>query len=137
MLSRIYLLLTLLVLLSCTACTGPALHAQINRYPGQVYPPNPADHPIRISEKDFPEAYTVLGEVTTKGYDDRVVDIAGKEELCRLARALGGDGVIRISRKYVEKQEWGAAPETVSGYGIRDQNKVILNGFVIRFKTAQ
>ena len=99
------------------------LNAKIDRYPGETFSANPSDHPIRITEKDFSEPYIVLGEVTTKGYDDRVVDVAGKEELCRLARSIGGDGVIRMSRKYVEKREWGPAPEKVSGYGVRDQDK--------------
>lgn len=134
MASRLCLFLALGGMLLLTACTGPMLLSKIDRYPGEIFPPNPPDHPIRITEKDFSEAYIVLGEVTSKGYDDRVVEVAGKEELCRMARNMGGDGVIHLSRKYVEKREWGAAPETVSGYGMRDQDKVILNGFVVRFK---
>jgi len=135
MFQRLFSILLLLVgILLLPACTGLPVMGNTDCYPDMCFPANPLDHPIRITEKDFPEPYIVIGEVTSKGYDDRMADVAGKEELSRRARAIGGDGIIHLSRKYIEKREWGNAPESIIGVGMRDQDRVVLNGFVIRFK---
>ena len=62
------------------------------------FAPRPPDYPIAVTEADFKEPYVQIAQVTTSPYDDRMVDSLGKQELRELARRLGGDAVVHVSR---------------------------------------
>lgn len=120
--------------LAWTACAAPRFYSSSTRYAGPSFAPRPDNYPIHVTDKDFTEPYVALGEVTSGAYDDRTVEVAGREELCQMARRMGGDGIVRLSRTYVEKREVSNAPEHILGIGLRDKTLVVLGGIVVRFK---
>jgi hypothetical protein len=75
-----------------------------------IYPPRPPDYPIELTEYDYKEAYEELGQVKTRAYDDRLLETQGMSELRTIARQMGGDAVVRISRNSDVSEEIGYRP---------------------------
>lgn len=100
-------------------------------------PSHSDDYPISLTEGDYQEPYVELREVSTKLYDDRVVESLGKAELKKLARKYGGDAVIHITRSGAVTEEFGYAPGTLYRFGTRYVSKTRMSGIVIRFKREE
>jgi len=128
-------LASLLLTSGCARAVG-----RVQRLTQQVYPPRPSDYPIQITEADFEtdlvrdDPYVEIAIVTSRAYDDRVIDIAGPADLRKLARALGGDAVIRVVRNGVVREEFGYRPGNLTRRGARFTDQCTLSGIVVRFK---
>jgi hypothetical protein len=100
------------------------------------YPPRPPDYPIELTEYDFKESYEELGQAKTAPYDDRLLDTQGMGELRKIARKMGGDAVVRISRNSDISEEVGYRPGALLRVGTKFVNKTSLTGVVVRFRRA-
>ena len=112
------------------ACGTPGVINPLSRH---SYPARSANYPIALFDDVCPQPYEVIAEVTTKAYDDRVVDITGKEELRAMARKMGGDAVIRVSRNGVVREEVGYRPGALFRMGTRFVDRYTLSGVVVRY----
>jgi len=121
--------LLLLVLLSLGCATPVA----IQRYAVHSYPARPADYPIALFDGECPDHYELLAKMTTRPYDDRDVDIIGKAELQSMARKLGGDAVVRLSRDAVMREEVGYSPGALLRVGTHFVDRYKLSGIVVRY----
>ena len=125
-----------LVLASLLLATGCARAVgRVQRLTQQAFPPRPSDYPIQITEADFKDdPYVEIAIATSRAYDDRMIDVAGPADLRKLARALGGDAVIRIVRNGVVREEFGYRPGNLMRRGARFTDQCTLSGIVVRFK---
>lgn len=98
------------------------------------YPSRPPDYPIELTEYDYKEPYEELGQVKTGTYDDRLLETQGMSELRKIARQMGGDAVVRISRNSDISEEVGYRPGALYRVGTKFVNKTSLTGVVVRFK---
>jgi hypothetical protein len=96
------------------------------------YPAQPDDAEITITEGDLDTGYTEIAMVTTKSYDDRMVESAGRAELRRLARKVGGDAIINMTRDSNVEEEWTYRPGNLLRSGMRFTNRSTLSGIVVR-----
>lgn len=123
------------------AIQGCGLHnlhgPRIERHVLYRFLPRPSDYPIVLSETTFVEPHIAIATVTTRPYDDRLVESLGKSELRKTARRLGGDGVIRITRNSRVVEEFGYRPGNLLRYGPAFVDKVSLTGIVVRFKREE
>jgi hypothetical protein len=116
--------------LLCSACaTGP----KIRIVSDGAYAPRPHDYEIALTENDFKEPYVEIAQVTTRFYEDRMVDQLCRVELRRAARKLGGDAVVRIGREALTGEELGYRPGGLFRRGTRFVDKYALTGVVVRF----
>ncbi len=122
----------LAALLLCAATLSAGCHS--NKSP---YPPRPPDYPIELTEYDYKEPYEELGQVKTDPYDDRLIDTQGMGELRKMAREMGGDAVVRISRNSDISEEVGYRPGALLRVGTKFVNKTSLTGVVVRFKRVE
>ena len=121
--------LSVLVLL---AGCGPRI--QVHYLAHEHYAQRPKGYPISITEYDYEEAYEEVAQVTTRAYDDRTVDVLGRSELRDIARRLGGDAVIQVSRTGEVSEEFGYRPGNLTRLGTRFVDHYVLSGIVVRFK---
>jgi len=123
------------LLLAGQGCSlRPLYRPHIYRLSPGFHTPRPPDYPISLTEADYRESYIEIAEVTTSPYDDRLVDSLGRSQLRDIARKLGGDAVIRITRNSVIVEETGYRPGALLRYGTRFVDKQSLTGVVVRFK---
>jgi len=121
--------LCFLFALGC-ATTGPRIERQIQ----QTFPPRPPDYPIQITSGQYTDPCVEIAEVTTQAYDDRLVDDLGKAELRRIARTLGGDAVVRVTRNGVFEEEGRRKRWPFYKFGFPVEDRLSLTGIVVRFK---
>ncbi|MBN1867767.1 hypothetical protein JW916_10785 [Candidatus Sumerlaeota bacterium] len=116
-------------ILSSACATG----YNVRRISDRAYAPRPRDYKIALTENDFKEPYVEIAQVTTRYYEDRLVDQLGRVDLSRAARKLGGDAVIRIARNAILGQEAAYRPGALFHRGTQFVDKYSLTGIVVRF----
>jgi hypothetical protein len=128
-----FLPLCLLLTVGCATTQWPKIERQIS----QSFPARPPDYPILITTGQYTEPSIEIAAVTTQPYDDRFLDDLGKAELRRIARSLGGDAVIRVTRNGVFEEEGRHKKWPFYKFGFPVEDKFSLTGIVIRFKREQ
>jgi len=117
------------------SCTGNERHVLPLTH--TRYPQRASEYPIALTESDYDTPYVPLALVTSKPYYDSELEDAGSEELRAMARRLGGDAVIRISRNArVANEPRTHAAEPHAGPP-QLEGKSTLSGIVVRFKDEE
>jgi hypothetical protein len=107
---------------------------RVMRLTGTEFRPRPQDYPIAVTENNYETPYIALAAVTTKPYNINEIDTAGPQQLRQMARELGGDAVVRMSRNAMVVEEVDYRPGEVLKVGTRFEDKYTLSGIVVRFK---
>lgn len=118
------------VALLAFGCASPATYRPLT---SEHFPQRPADCPVVISDGSCEQPYTAIAEVTTQPYESRILDVAGRQELEKMARRLGGDAVIRVARNDVTREEFGYRPGALFRLGTRFVDRSTLTGVVVQY----
>lgn len=129
------LFLAMAILLTIAACAS--YPRRTLRLTGTEFRPRPPDYPIALTEDDYKTPYVALAVITTRAYQDEVVDVAGRQDLEQMARELGGDAVVRISRNALVVEDLAYRPGEVLRIGTRFEGKSSLSGVVVRFRREE
>jgi hypothetical protein len=121
----------LVSLLAVGLLAGCASNPQIRHLMAKRHAPHPPDYPIAITSGDIQEAYRRLALVRTPLYDEWDYEQAGRAELERLARQLGGDAVIEATATPTFSKRGGLGLKRKLNPA--PQGKMHYTGVVVRF----
>ena len=120
------------ILMGCNPYPRRVMHLT-----GTQFNPRPADYPIAVTESDYETPYVALAAITTKPYGINEIDVVGPQELRQMARDLGGDAVVRMSRNAMVVEQVAYRPGEVLRVGTQFEGKYSMSGVVVRFKRAE
>ena len=95
------------------------------------------DYPIELTESDYQEPHREIAVLTTGFYREDLLDTAGRAELRRLARRVGADAVVKISRRGETSEEVAYRPGNLFRTGTRFVEKTALTGVAVRFEREE
>ncbi len=121
-----------LVVALCTVGCGP--RAGVRMLTTYDYSAYPADYPVVVTEDDLDVPYTEVAEVWTRPFDDRALETAGTAELRDIARGLGGDAVVHVTRDIELYEKLGYRPGNLLRHGTRFEDGWVLRGVVVRLR---
>lgn len=107
---------------------------RIRRIADEKYSPRPPEYPIHVTGGDLANPYRELAVVTTRAYDERVIEVAGMADLRTIACELGGDAVVRVVHNGVVAEEFGYDPGSLTRWGTRFDPRYTLTGVVVRYE---
>ncbi|MBN1514948.1 hypothetical protein JXA32_00110 [Candidatus Sumerlaeota bacterium] len=125
------------VLLIAAALVACSAYPQVFRLTEERYASRPPEYPIALTEDTFQEPFQKIAMIRTHVYEDWAVEEAGRAELKRQARKLGGDGVIQMRKATVLYEKVSYTPNAPSRVGAIPAGKFYLEGIVVRFDRAQ
>lgn len=124
--------LLILVLGGCTFVHSPKRPMIQPLLPGD-FPQRPPDYPISVSAGDFDQPYTRVAIVTTRVYDEALLDSVAIGELKQLARRVGADAVVDVKRNMQTVEQYGYQPNAFFRYSTRYVDRTALEGVAVRF----
>jgi hypothetical protein len=116
-----------------SACSYTGYRPAIQHIGTERHKPRPADYPIAVTERDFAQPYHPIAQVRSGDHDARLVEVAGFEELRAIARKIGGDAVVRVTRDAVVRDKVGYNPGYLFRRGQAMEERIVLSGVVVRF----
>ena len=97
----------------------------------------PADYPISLTAEDYQEPYDEIAVIRTHPCGDDMLDTVATAELRDLARQVGADAVLHISRRSETGEEIAYRPGNLLRQGTRFVERSELVGTAVRFKRPE
>ncbi|MFW5870235.1 MAG: hypothetical protein ACOCVL_01080 [Candidatus Sumerlaeota bacterium] len=124
--------LLILVLGGCTFVHSPK-RPMIQPLLPVDFPQRPPDYPVTVTAGDFDQPYTRVAIVTTRVYDEALLDSVAIGELKQLARRVGADAVLGVKRNMQTVEQYGYQPNAFFRYSTRYVDRTALGGVAVRF----
>lgn len=104
---------------------------------GERATPRPAEYPISLTPNDYQEPYEEIAVIQTRSCRDDMLDTIGTADLRDLARKVGADAVVHVSRRSETGEEVAYRPGNLLRSGTRFVERSALVGVAVRFRREE